>query len=230
MSAGAFAATAHTVILVDETDELPRDELVFTKALILNEYYWLPEGGRLTVRNITADPDTAEDIVVCRMNDGSGELGITKNPKKLHQDFERIAGKRLDELFTDLRTATPQKKSPILEFIAAALDRPNFSANIKSRRIVILSDMAQYSSVLNQYGRRKKPRFDAPGLAELKRDMNGVSVRIQYVRRPKLAFLQTEEHRRFWTNYFKHQGADVALGHSLLLGEEPTRETWDDGS
>jgi hypothetical protein len=222
--------TAHTIILIDETDELPRDELAFAKALILNEYYWLPEGGRLTVRNIISDPELAEDIVVCRMSDGSGDLGLTKNPKKLHQDFERIAGKRLGDLFTDLRTAAPQRKSPILEFISESFDRPNFGANVKQRRLVVLSDMVQFSSALNQYGRRKKGKLTASAALELRREMAGVAVRIQYVRRPKLASIQTEMHRAFWTDYLKGQGAAVALGHSLLLGEEPTRETWDDGS
>lgn len=222
------APEAHTILLVDETDQLSRDELTYAKALILNEYYWLPIGGRLTVRNVVADPDLAEDIVVCRMDDGSQVLGIGRNPKMVRKNFEKVAGARLEELYTALRTAPIQKYSPLLEYISAAMDRANFGANIENRRLVLLSDMAQHSELFSQYGRgaRLKPGSDV--IDELRRDMDGVHVRIHYIPRRKLASIQGESHRRFWINHLQAMGADVALGHGLLIGEDANRETWSD--
>jgi hypothetical protein len=224
------APVAHTVMLVDETDKLSRSELSYAKSLIMNEYYWLPVGGRLTVRNIVADPDVAEDIVICRMDDGSTSLGITSNPRKIRRDFQRIAGTRLEELFTDLRTAPVQKFSPILEYIAGVFDRPDFGTNIRQRRIVILSDMAQHSRVLDQYARVRKRSLNQLLIAEYHRNMRGVEIRIQYVIRPELSRIQGEAHRQFWIQYLQNMGASVALGHSLLIGEEGNRETWSDQS
>jgi hypothetical protein len=220
---------AHTVILIDETDELSRDELRYAKSLIMTEYSWLPIGGRLTVRNIVEDPDLGEDIVVCRMEDGSHSLGLVSNRRKLRQDFQRIVGARLEDLFTALRMAKPQKYSPILEYIAAVFDRPDFGKNIKERRVVLLSDMAQHSKLFSQY-RRHRGGLPADTERELHRDMTGAHVRIHYIVRPKLRALQTEAHRRFWIEYLRGQGADVALGHELLIGEDPNRETWNDES
>ena len=220
---------ASTVILVDETDSLSRSELAFAKTLIMNEYTWLPRGGQLTVRNIVADPDQAEDIVVCRMDDGAHELGLVRNARKVKQDFQRIAGARLDELFTALRTAAPQKYSPILESITAVFDKPNF-VSVKQRRLVVLSDMAQHSPLFSQYRRHGAgPRADQAG--EYRRDMSGTAIRIQYIRRPELARVQTDAHRQFWTGYLRGMGAgDVQLGHAILLGEDPNREVWNDES
>ena len=226
---GHTAPPASTFVLVDETDSFSRDELAFAKTLIMTEYSWLPKGGRLTVRNIVGDPDQAEDIVVCRMDDGSNALGLVDNKRKIHQDFERIAGTRLDELFTALRTATPQKYSPILESISAVFDKASFSANIKQRRLVILSDMAQHSPLFSQY--RHHAAAPKPDIASAyRKDMAGVAVRIQYIRRPTLAHIQTDAHRNFWIGYLKGMGADVALGHNVLLGEGPGREVWNDES
>lgn len=226
---GHMAPVASTVVLLDETDKLSRDELAFAKSVIMNEYFWLPIGGRLTVRNIVADPDMAEDIVVCRMDDGSHELGLVRNPHKMRQDFQRIAGARLDELFTALRTAQPQKYSPILESIAAVFDKPAFGPNVRQRRLVVLSDMAQHSPLFSQYRRHAAgPR--AAVAAEYHRDMHGVAIRIQYVSRPELMRIQTETHRRFWADYLRGMGGEVALGHGILLGEANDKEVWNDES
>ena len=222
------APVAHTIVLVDETDRLSRDDLAYTKSVIMNEYYWLPIGGRLTVRNIVPDPDRAEDIIICRMDDGSDDPGLLHTVKKLRQDFNRIVGARLDELLTALRVATPQKSSPILEYISAVFDRPNFGPNIRDRRLVIISDMLQHSALFSQYGRRSGKQLGADARSELERDMHGVNVRIHYIRRPNVARLQSQRHRDFWTAYLKGMGANVALGHTLAIGEDPSREVHDD--
>lgn len=220
------APVAHTVILIDETDQLNRDELAYAKALVLNEYHWLPLGGRLTVRNIVADPDQGEDIVVCRMNDGSASSGLTSNPKMERAQFEKVAGARLNQLYASLSTAAPQDYSPLLESIAAAANRPNFGGDVAQRRLVILSDMAQHSEEFSQYGGKGHLRPPPEAAEEFKPDLKGVEVRIHYVQRHKLVGLQGTSHRNFWTGYLHHLGAGVAIGHNLRIGEEPSRETW----
>lgn len=221
---------AHTVILVDETDKLTKDELVYARTLVLNEYYWLPIGGRLTVRNIVHDAEEAHDILVCRIDNGDGVLGIGKNPKKVRQDFERIAGARLNELFKELEEAPPQQSSPILEYTSAVVDKPTFGPNIKNRRLVLLSDMAQHSDLVTHYGSKNRFSLNAGAREELTRDMSGIHVRVHYVKRRALAGLQSERHRAFWKGYFESMGADAAIGHSLLIGEDPSRSTWTDNS
>lgn len=220
---------AHTIILLDETDSLSRDDLAYAKSVIANEYYWLPVGGRLTVRNIVSDPDLAEDIVVCRMLADTEVLGAGRNPKKVKQDFERIAGARLDELYTALRTAKPQAQSPIMEYVSNAVDRANFGANVKLRRLVLVSDAAQHSDLFSQYGERARSQPSKAAMAELERDLSNVQVRVHYILRRKLKAVQGEAHRRFWKDYLQAMGAtDVALGHGLLIGEKPDRRTWND--
>lgn len=145
---------AHTVILVDETDQLSRVDLRYAEELIQTEYSWLPVGGRLTVRTIVSDDAVGEDIVVCRLDDGSSVLGIAKTAKKVKRDYELIAGKRLTELLAKLQTAPEQTSSPILESIRDTFDQSDFSSSVGARRLVVLSDMAQHSDLSSHYGRR----------------------------------------------------------------------------
>jgi hypothetical protein len=217
------APAAHTLILLDETDKLAKGEVDYARHIIMNEYFWLPIGGRLTVRNILASPDDGTDIVVCRLDDGSKILGLSKNPKKVKQDFQKIAGAKLNELLVNVATAPTQTYSPIAETVAGVMDRADFGADIKARRLVLLSDMAQHSPDFSQYG-AGTPHSN---LGEFHRDMSGVEMRIQYIPRHELVKLQTEAHRRFWLNYFRAMGAHVELGHSLTLGDA-NKETWSD--
>lgn len=223
--AGNRAPVAHTIILVDETDQLSPDQLRDAKSLIQTEYMWLPIGGRLTVRSIVADPGAATDIaVVCRIDDGSHANIATQNAHQMKWAFERTVGSKLDALYASLANAPVQDASPIMESASATMDRPDFGPNVISRRLIILSDFAQHSGLVSQYGHGLDLSHQAR--AQLRRDMDGVDVRLHYIPRPKLANLQGEAHEAFWTGYFRDMGAHVALGTNLLIGEDPSKDTW----
>jgi hypothetical protein len=219
------APAAHTVILVDETDRLGRADLRYARELIMTEYGWLPVGGRLTVRNIRSDPDQAEDIVVCRMRDKSATGGLTSNSRQLKKQFDRTAGLRLNSLLADLETAPVETRSPIRESIAAVADRTDFSSATSIRRLIVLSDFAQHSGLDSDYDRRRRV-LSAVALDELTRDFSEVEIRLHYIRRPSLNWLQGDAHRRSWETYLEDMGAHVAVGHDLRLGETDDREVW----
>lgn len=226
---GDGAPKAHTVILIDETDQLSRNELRFVKDLIMTEYRWLPLMGRLTVRNIVADSTTAQDITICRVAEGSSTGGLIDNDRAIRERFDAIAGARLEALFKDLANAPVQDASPIMETIAESVDRSDFGANVHQRRLVVLSDFAQHSDLFSMYSDRWRRTGAIPEAAadELERDLRGLDVRLQYVRRRSLANLQGADHRKFWETYIDDQEAkSVAVDHGLLIGEAPDRETW----
>lgn len=224
---------AHTIILVDETDKLSARELKYLGSLIRTEYLWLPDGGRLTVRNITGDADATEEILICRINDGSNVLGIARNKRKVEKDFQRIAGARLTALLEGLAAARPQPASPIAEFISQTMERPDFGANVPRRRLVVYSDFVQHSSLFSQYHvRHHQYRIGEQTESEIHHDMTGVTVRLQYVPRRSLSGIQGAGHKEFWESLLKNMGAnDIAIGHDLLIGENQKREIWiDDAS
>ena len=220
---GNRAPPAHTVILIDETDQLSRGELTYARDLIRTEYAWLPPGGRLTVRNIMASPDEDHEVNICRMRDASSALGIMVNPAALQRTFERLAGAQLDELLDGLEHAEPQPASPILEAVAATADRADFGRGIENRRLVIHSDLAQHSDLVSHYsGDGYEMGEEATDV--LWRDMRGIHVRLHYIPRRSLSSIQGRRHQAFWTQWFEDMDvADVEIGHDLLIGEEPDR-------
>jgi len=217
--------TAHTIVLLDETDRLSPTEVRYAQTVIADEYHWLPVGGRLTVRNIVADPSISTDIVICRMDDGSKILGLMKNPRQVQKQFEKYAGSKLKKLLKEISDAPVQEYSPIVETVTDTLDQPDFGRSVEERRLILISDMAQHSTEFTQYGASLR----AKDLEEFNRDIEGVSVRIHYISRRGLS-LQGARHKAFWKGYFTGMGAqDVHIGHDPLLGEDPTkREVWNE--
>lgn len=219
------APPAHTILLLDQTDALPRSEIEYAKALVRNEYYWLPVGGQLTLRNISGDASDDEDtVVLCRVIDPSEANPLTQNEGMLKRDYARTAGARLDKFLNSLSESSEKPKSPILESIVALFRRTDFSSDIKSRRVVVLSDMAQNSDLRSDYGPSRSngnPDID-PGIAA---EAQGAEIRVHYVRRPQLWF-QGPEHRHSWEVTLGKLTDDVVVGHTLHMGEDPQREVW----
>jgi hypothetical protein len=221
--AGALTPDQHTVVLIDQTDPLTPRQIAYVKTLILAEYSRLRQGGELTIRAIDANPESSErEFSRCRVRRGSEVLGVTSNPDLIEADFKRIVGDALNSYLNALRTVPTAPRSPILEAVDSALDAPDFGQNVRDRRLILVSDLAQNSERVSEYrGPGSGLRLDWPAQNELARDMHGIAVRIHYVRRPALGALQTAEQRAFWLDWFRRNGAEAKLGWGLQLVEPP---------
>ncbi len=217
--AGQQVPPEHTVVLIDQTDPLNLHQIAYVKALILAEYQRLRPHGELTVRGVRADPDDAGgSFSRCRLQRGGEVSGVASNPDMIEAAFKRTVGDALNGYLNGLHDVPSAPRSPIIEAVDSAVDAPDFGPTVKGRRLVIVSDMAQNSRAVSEY--------DGPGSgldpsaavrSELTRDLKGVAVRINYVRRPELAAIQTPAQRDFWRTWFTAQGANVKLGWGLQL-------------
>ena len=215
---GELVPPAHTVVLVDQTDSLTQRQIDYAKTLILLEYERLKPGERLTVRPIDEDPDSkAREFARCRVRRGSDVLGVGANPEMIEADFRRIVGDPLNTYLDSLASVPTAEASPILETIASAVDSPDFGSNVGDRRLVIVSDMAQHSEQVNQYGLSEGFPVSTEARELLRRELKDVDVRVHYVRRGSLTGLQTEAHRAFWRSWLAGEGADVQLGWGLQM-------------
>lgn len=214
----------HTIVLIDATDRLPASEIAYARSLIGTEYRWLPRYGKLTVRTITADSDDAQEITICGMPESSTSAGTLDNDKIVKARFDKIAGARFTYLYGQLADAPLQQASPLLEAVSGLAERDDFHPGVDHRRLVILSDFAQHSVLASHY--RGRTALSEGARSQLATDLNGVEARLHYVRRRTLAVIQDEAHREFWLDYFRNAGARPALGHNLLIGENPDRDTW----
>jgi hypothetical protein len=212
----------HTLLLIDQTDPLTRAQGTYAKTLIWREYLRLKPGGRLTVRGITEDPDAAGyEFVRCRIETGDEAQGkLDQNAQFVEDDFKKTVGEPLDAYINSLLTVPRATSSPIEETLVSVMDEDDFDPKVASRRLVVMSDMAQNSPNVSQYPtvRGGKPNAPLPDLSFRKR-FKGVQVRIHYVERRELGW-QGEAHEETWKQFFTRLGAtNVAIGWGYDLGE-----------
>ncbi len=217
--AGQTVPPEHTVVLVDQTDALNLHQIAYVKALILAEYQRLRPHGELTVRGVRADPDDAGDSFSrCRLRRGAEVMGVASNPDMIEAAFRRTVGDALNSYLNGLHDVPTAPHSPIIEAVDSAVDAPDFGPDVKARRLVLVSDMAQNSRLVSEYKGPGSGLDPSPAArSELTRELKGVAVRIHYVKRPELAAIQTPAQRDFWREWFASQGANVKLGWGLQL-------------
>lgn len=219
---GQLTPSEHTVVLIDQTDPLTPRQIDYVKSLILAEYERLRPEGKLTISGIRAEAgEEGQSFSRCRVRRGTEVSSLAANPDMIEASFRRTVGDALNDYLNGLRHAPTAPRSPILETVDAALDAPDFGATVKSRRLVIVSDLAQNSKLVSEYkGPGSGLSLSDDTRDTLARDLKGVEVRLHYVRRATLAGIQTAAQRAFWTDWFKSQGANVKLGWGLQLVDE----------
>lgn len=218
-----ISPVAHTIILLDETDPYTPVEVEYAKALISAEYLRLAPQQKLTVRFIDPDPALAKRTLSrCRVRLGKNVNPAFGNPQMVQAQFRRIAGDEIERFTNSLATVPAGRFSPILEAVDEAVESPDFGLNVPVRRLVVLSDMAQNSSVFSQYGGHAGSKLSQDVRNSVDRDqLKGVQVRIHYLRRPALSHLQSPTHRQFWLDWFRSNSAQPQLGWGLQLVDPP---------
>ncbi len=220
--AGRLIPEAHTVVLIDQTDSLSPRQIDYAKTLILLEYERLEPGAQLTVRPLDADPEsTAREFSRCRVRRGSEVNAVIANPDLVERSFRRTVGDALNTYLDGLADVRTAPASPIAETLNTVADARDFGPNVRERRLVILSDMAQHSAEVDQYATPGDYALDGRAMDLLPRNLRDVTVRVHYVRRPELSRVQTANHQAFWQGWFAEAGADAEIGWGLQLAQEP---------
>jgi len=217
--------SAHTVVVIDQTDRFTPGQIDYAKKVILYEYGRLHRYDRLTVRGVGDDADAPQrKFQLCRVQKRDEVLGIAVNEDQVARHFTEVAGKPLNRYLNSLAKVGEASLSPLVETIATISREDDFGDGVASRRLVVISDLAQHSGNFSQYPRQGGTIALPADLGPYSADLKGAAVRAHYLVRPSLRHVQGEAHQATWRAYFKRQGAsDVAIGWGIGLGDGKRR-------
>jgi hypothetical protein len=207
--------SAISVVLLDTMDPISpvQQEIVQKK---LDEFAaGLPRYGKLEVFLVRSSSDRLIDplLQVCNPGRASDTNEWTGTPRLLEK---RWRDKFMDPLDKSLKVALSDsvsaKESPIMEEIQQVSAQAFFEAPPEtSKRLAIVSDMLQNSTILNQY--RHPQSFEEfkhqPGFVKVRPALEDVDVTILYVRRSSDFNRQGERHVEFWQSFFGASGARI---------------------
>ncbi len=249
---GQTVPDVHTIVLIDQSDALSGEQLDYVRTLILQEYLRLDTYARFSVVGLSsledlnagaapATPAVATSTAApaeeerklptfskCRIQAGSEADWKTQNPRQVAERFQRLVGNELAKTVEALKTVPPAETSPIMETIDKLASSVSFGSPRIQRRLVLISDMAQYvpGGVSHYPPKGYKFAFDGQNGAMSAQDLSSMAVRVHYVVRNSLKTTQNEDHRKFWQKYFSDSGAsDVQIGWGLAPDTTKANDT-----
>ncbi|MBG1233965.1 hypothetical protein [Aestuariivirga litoralis] len=196
-----------TVMIVDATDPLTplhRERLDSEAKGMLRDSQ---PGDKLVI--LAIHPEDAPSEQFARCNPGA-EGGFSDNVRKVAKHYKEAFVDPLVDAVNVLASETDAPRSPIMEAITAATQRPDFDGTIARRKLIIASDMLQNTpGDYSQYSKGDMTKnFLASSLAKGDQaDLKGVEVVVDYFTRKNVRLLQDDKHRDFWRKWFVNRGA-----------------------
>lgn len=204
---------AHTVLLVDRTDPLTKEQTTRLFDLIRRIRRGLTEYEEFSIFLITENQISIAEpyFSLCAPPQGDQASPWHQNPRKIRQAYEQKFGEPLKSKVEDLQKGTVAPASPIMSTIGAVMRRADMSNKVARRRLLIVSDFLENTEGFTQYtgngttfeSFKRTPNYSASQRTRL----DGVSVELLYVHRERDAAFQRAGHRRFWEQWFEDRGA-----------------------
>lgn len=211
-------APAHTAVLVDTTDALSTGQRAELEAAVEAARDRLPRHGRITIFFLRADRPYDPEKIISVCNPGSHSLsdGLLDNEGQIRRRWQKNFADRLDRAVKRLEVAGPAKSSPIMKAITALTWRPDFSASVKQRKLIVISDLLEYDphEFTAYRGDRLWTRYVHSALRqEAPADLANVQVQAVLLHRTTALRIQGPHLMTFWRTWFASRGAaTVAFG------------------
>jgi hypothetical protein len=194
------------VLLVDASDPLTVYQQQQMDKLIDKMKVTLQPEEHVTLYKLTEEKGELLKPVYegCSLDSGKNANQLYENPEQIQRNFEANFAKPLKDQFKKIELNGQMKTSPLIEAIDLAAQRM-IESDVHHKRLIIMSDMLQNSSLGNQYSPHaldQKKVFD-----KIQGHLQGVDVQVVYLNNVKSRNLQTDSHQRFWKEFFKAAGA-----------------------
>ncbi len=194
------------VLLVDASDPLTIYQQQQLDRLIDKMKVTLQPEEHVTLYKLTEEKGELLEPVFegCSLESGKNANQLYENPEQIQKNFEASFAKPLKDQFKKIELNSQMKTSPLIEAINLAAQRM-IESDVHHKRLIIMSDMLQNSSMGNQYSPHALDQKKA--FAKIRGHLQGIEVQVVYLNNIKSRNLQTDSHQRFWKEFFKAAGA-----------------------
>jgi len=208
----------HVIIMIDRT------EVIYTPAqagqirqTIIDARNSLEIGERLSVfeLNHRGEIRNTNRFSVCNPGRGDQINPLYRNPQRVQARYDAQFERPLDRALEGLFDLIDSPVTPLIESLAELGTRPDFDPATPRRRVVLISDMFQNTSLYTVYGWTRQDlenRLPPPAqAAEAIRDqygdvLRGVELEIHYVDQPGWSARERSVIASHWREIFRELG------------------------
>lgn len=197
---------AHTIVLVDSTDQFEPRHRRKLRAVLDQERARLAQFERLTVLRLSARRPQEPSILFskCLPRPPEETNPLFENARITQERWDADFGAALDRALRSATSSGAAQTSPLLAGVRAVAADPDFGQEIPHRRLVIISDLLEhnpqgfslYVSDADYAVWRAQSTVGPPDLAR-------VDVRVVPLDRSRHAEQQARALETFWPHYFE---------------------------
>jgi hypothetical protein len=211
---------AIAVVLLDSTDAIPDPAKKEIRTALADLAETLPPYELLEIRLLDAKtPDGRMIFSKCNPGDGSGLNEYTANPRLARQRWLEGFRSPLDAALDASFSPLPGKTSPIMETIQRIAVERFTGRNVENvpKTLVLISDMLQHGPDYSQYsGDLSFDRFKASrAYKNVQTDLHGADVVIYYIQRKTAKPINSADHIRFWSDWFRDNNGRLKEANKL---------------
>ena len=212
-----------TVVLIDRTDSLNLVQQAALLQKLEDIKAETPKYGEIEIYTVgeISDALLRPEIKLCNPGRGEDVDPTIGNPRLVEKKWKDGFQVPLERVFKDMLQPGEAKTSPIAESIQS-IALTSFDVERGGdvdKRLIVVSDMLQNTPEFSQY--RGLTPFERVKQTDYYRHiqahLDGVRVKIWYVRRPTARHIQGGAHIEFWQQFFMDEGA-ILEGVDALEG------------
>lgn len=202
-----------TVVLVDQTDTFNARQQEFIRNQLIDVQEDIPKRGALYIYGFGSDRTAIlkPALRVCNPGRGADTDPLTGSARRVETAWKSAFQHPVQAIMEQAIAPSGAESSPIMEAIqSVSIDalQQRTSAD-QPRQLIIVSDLLHFTPEYSQYSGSAefKALRESGYYARVKTNLDGVDVRVLYVRRSSGHDRQGAAHVKFWSEYFIDQGA-----------------------
>jgi hypothetical protein len=197
----------HTVVIVDRTDRWSPAMGAALTQLIENAQRDTDRYEKFSIVSLDAEQSVHPLFSVCNPGEPTFWSDLYRGRRYTMRDFEQRFVGAAERIVADVREPSEARISPIVEYVRRWLGSDDFNAEVRNRRLILVSDMRQNSALYSVY-----TAADNDGLSEVVQRQfgpfaEGVTFDVYFVAHGRDYNVSEDEVRTAWDHAFSRIGA-----------------------
>lgn len=199
----------HTVVIVDRTDRWSQAMGAALTQLVENAQRDTDQYEKFSIVSLDANQSVHPLFSICNPGEPTFWSDLYRGRRYTTRDFEERFVGAAERIVEQVREPSEARTSPIIEYVHRWLGSDDFNAGIRHRRLILVSDMRQNSSLYSIYSDAEDQLSDVVA-RQFGPAAEGVAFDVYFVAHGRDHNVTEDEVRSAWDHAFGRIGADYS--------------------
>jgi hypothetical protein len=199
----------HTVVIVDRTDRWTQAMGSALTQLVENAQRDTDKYEKFSIVSLDANQSVHPLFSICNPGQPTFWSDLYRGRRYTTRDFEQRFVGAAERVIEKVREPSEASSSPIVEYVHRWLGSDDFNANVRHRRLILVSDMRQNSQLYSIYGGAEDQLGDVVA-RQFGPAAEGVAFDVYFVAHGRDHNVSEDEVRTAWDHAFGRIGVDYS--------------------